>query len=174
MAFQNDDEWNNFEEIKRPDLSNLKLKLGQLTIDETNENNQNDRGGSDYDGNDNFQNDGDNSENPWKKANATPAQAAPKPEVVKPTGAFVPSQLRQEVNIRTLNHFNCFSFIHICSRRPVAARKTRQTYKARHSFPLWERKKPSSQSNRTREMALRKSNMVEKRRVLVQEPFQSL
>lgn len=73
--------------------------MGQLTIDETNENNLNERGGVDVDGNEIFQSDGDSSENPWKKANAPAAPAPAKPEVVQ-SRTFIPSALRQEVNIK--------------------------------------------------------------------------
>lgn len=90
---KNDDEWKEFEEEKRPDLSNL--KLGQLNIEED-ENNRENQAGNDYD--ENFPNDGENSEaNPWKKANAAAAPAAaPRPEVQqKATGVFVPSHMRE-------------------------------------------------------------------------------
>lgn len=94
---KHEDEWKEFEETKRPDLSNL--KLGQLTIDENNENNQN-SGGNDYE-TEHSQLDGDNSENPWKQASSAGSAPAPKPEAVqqsKPTGAYVAPGARQEVS----------------------------------------------------------------------------
>lgn len=101
QILQNDDEWKEVEEEKRPDLSNL--KLGQLNIDKSNENNQNYSGGNDYE-HENSNNDGDNGENPWNKANSTQGGAKPAPTLpdpakqIKPAGAYVPpSLLRAEV-----------------------------------------------------------------------------
>jgi hypothetical protein len=85
---QHDDEWKEFEEEKRPDLSNL--KLGLLTIDNDENNREN---LEDYD--ENNTNDGENSDaNPWKKANATPAPVAAPAAQQKPSGAYVPAHLR--------------------------------------------------------------------------------
>lgn len=107
QCFQQDDEWNEFEEQKRPDLTNL--KLGQLTIDEDDENNYNSTG-NEYE-NENFNFDGDNSENPWKKANSTgqtgPVAVTPKPEPKVQTGAYVPPGVaRSEVNIGIISFSN--------------------------------------------------------------------
>lgn len=77
------------------------LKLGQLTIDGENENNQN-SGGNEYDY-ENSQYDGDSSENPWKKANsAASAPAAVAKPIAAPaaqTGKYVPPSERNEVII---------------------------------------------------------------------------
>lgn len=99
--FQIDEEWKEYEEEKRPDLSNL--KLGQLNINDSNENNNNYSGGNDYE-NENSNNEGDNGENPWNKANSTkggPKKAPTLPDPAKQTkstGAYVPPSLaRAEV-----------------------------------------------------------------------------
>lgn len=84
---QHDDEWKEFEEEKRPDLSNLKLGLINHEDDEDSRENQ-----DEYD--ENNTNNGENSDaNPWKKAGAAPAPVtAPAPQ--KPTGVYVPAHMQ--------------------------------------------------------------------------------
>ncbi|CAG9799220.1 unnamed protein product [Chironomus riparius] len=103
----NDDEWREFEESKRPDYSNL--KLGQLTIEEEQQNQNN--VGNENDDNEAY-NDGDNSENPWKKGSQTqqetviPAASSSKPGIyIAPRGDSSKARKKNAPDLNNENYF---------------------------------------------------------------------
>lgn len=106
----NDEEWGEFTESKRPDYSNL--KLGQLTIEEEQQN-QRDAGNDNNDGDNTAYND-DNSENPWKKAgaqaetttvNTTASNSSKTGVYVAPRGDSAKAKKKNAPDLNNQNYF---------------------------------------------------------------------